>query len=90
MLQRLVGADPAAWTADAPGCSLPWPGQALGVFYLAAAAAAAVARRRGAFPAGPVPAALAALTLPALCPAPRPANSPPARWCSPTGRCSTC
>ncbi len=46
----------------------------LGAFYLAAAAG--VARRRGAFPAGPAPAALAALTLRRALPAPA-AGQPP-------------
>ncbi|WP_449479770.1 hypothetical protein [Streptomyces parvulus] len=50
MLQRLVAADPAAWTADVPAvlAALVLPG--LGAFYLAAATAAA--RHPEAFPAG--------------------------------------
>ncbi|MET9615385.1 hypothetical protein [Kitasatospora indigofera] len=74
MLQSLVHADPAAWTADIPGVLAALARPELGAFYLAAAATAA--RRRGAFPAGPVPAALAALTLRRALPAPAAGQQP--------------
>ncbi|WP_329020286.1 hypothetical protein [Streptomyces sp. NBC_01601] len=61
VLHHLVDADPAAWTADVPRALAALARPELGAFYLAAAATAA--RRPGAFPGGPVPAALAALTL---------------------------
>ncbi|MDX3695024.1 hypothetical protein PV726_32740 [Streptomyces europaeiscabiei] len=85
VLQRLVRADPAAWTADVPQVLAALARPELGAFYLAAAA-----RCRGAFPAGPAQAALTALTLRRSLPPPRPANSPPPRWHSPTRRSSTC
>ncbi|WP_240679442.1 hypothetical protein [Streptomyces sp. B29(2018)] len=68
VLQRLVAADPAAWTADVPAVLTALVLPELGAFYLAAAAAAA--RRPGAFPAGPAEAVLAALTLSRTLPAP--------------------
>ncbi|MFF7946623.1 hypothetical protein [Streptomyces griseorubiginosus] len=74
VLQRLVGADPRGWTADVPRVLAALQLPELGAFYLAAAAG--VARRRGAFPAGPAPAALAALTLRRALPAPT-AGQPP-------------
>ncbi|MGW2722412.1 hypothetical protein [Streptomyces sp. NPDC001492] len=74
VLQRLVGADPGGWTADVPRVLAALQLPELGAFYLAAAAG--VARRRGAFPVGPAPAALAALTLRRALPAPA-AGQPP-------------
>ncbi|MER0477087.1 hypothetical protein ABR737_01710 [Streptomyces sp. Edi2] len=61
VLHRLVEADPAAWTADVPGVLATLALPELGAFYLAATALAA--RHPDTFPTGPVPAALAALTL---------------------------
>ncbi|MEV6680723.1 hypothetical protein AB0N09_28235 [Streptomyces erythrochromogenes] len=69
VLNRLVGADPAAWTADVPAVLATLAVRPeLGAFYLAAAATAASAP--GAFPAGPAAAALAALTLRRALPTP--------------------
>lgn len=68
VLQRLVAAEPAAWTADVPAVLTALVLPELGAFYLAAAASAA--RRPGAFPAGPAEAVLAALTLSRTLPAP--------------------
>ncbi|GHG13532.1 hypothetical protein GCM10017667_54320 [Streptomyces filamentosus] len=77
VLQRLVAADPAAWTADVPAVLTALnDGAELGAFYLAAAAAAA--RRPGAFPAGPAQAVLAALTLSRTLPAPADPHIPDA------------
>ncbi|MEV7157270.1 hypothetical protein AB0N77_22025 [Streptomyces misionensis] len=73
VLQRLVEADPAAWTADVPQILEAVARPELRAFYLAAAALAA--RRPGAFPAGPVSAALAALTLRRTLPAGQPRSS---------------
>ncbi|MEU6071061.1 hypothetical protein ABZ864_43120 [Streptomyces sp. NPDC047082] len=75
VLQRLVSADPAAWTADVPGSLGALGGPELGAFYLTAAARAA--RSPGAFPTGLVPAALAALTLRRSLPAPAAGQQPP-------------
>ncbi|WP_247701350.1 hypothetical protein [Streptomyces sp. RM72] len=76
VLQRLVAADPAAWTADVPAVLTALVLPELGAFYLAAAAAAA--RRPGAFPAGPAEAVLAALTLSRTLPAPADPHIPDA------------
>ncbi|MEU5137020.1 hypothetical protein [Streptomyces californicus] len=76
VLQRLVAAEPAAWTADAPALLTALVLPELGAFYLAAAAAAA--RRPGAFPAGPADAVLAALTLSRTLPAPADPHIPDA------------
>lgn len=65
VLQRLVGAAPAAWTTDVPQVLAALARPELGAFYLAAAA-----RHRGAFPACPAEAVLAALTLSRALPAP--------------------
>ncbi|WP_311315075.1 hypothetical protein [Streptomyces naphthomycinicus] len=67
VLQRRVGADPAAWTADVPAVLAALGRPELGAFYLAAAA---VVRRPDAFPAGPAEAVHAALTLSRALPAP--------------------
>ncbi|WP_199800767.1 hypothetical protein [Streptomyces marianii] len=72
VLQRLVAADPPAWTADVPRVLATLARPDLGAFYLAATHAAA--RYRGAFPNGPAPAALAALALRRALPA---AGGPP-------------
>ncbi|MFD8396369.1 hypothetical protein ACFV2N_46160 [Streptomyces sp. NPDC059680] len=74
VLERLVWSDPAAWTTDVPRVLAALARPELGAFYLAAAATAA--RRPGAFPAGPVPAALAALTLRRALPAPATGGQP--------------
>ncbi|MET8608906.1 hypothetical protein ABZV92_35780 [Streptomyces rubiginosohelvolus] len=76
VLQRLVAADPAAWTADVPAVLTALVLPELGAFYLAAAAAAA--RRPDAFPAGPAEAVLAALTLSRTLPAPADPHIPDA------------
>ncbi|MFI1189643.1 hypothetical protein [Streptomyces californicus] len=76
VLQRLVAADPAAWTADAPALLTALVLPELRAFYLAAAAAAA--RRPDAFPAGPAEAVLAALTLSRTLPAPADPHIPDA------------
>ncbi|MET8771671.1 hypothetical protein [Streptomyces sp. NPDC004658] len=76
MLQRLVAADPAAWTADVPAVLAALVLPELGAFYLAAAAAAA--RRPEAFPAGPAQAVLAALALSRALPAPASPHVPDA------------
>ncbi|MFJ3182343.1 hypothetical protein ACIPJN_28680 [Streptomyces sp. NPDC086796] len=68
VLHRLVEAGPAAWTADVPAVLAALHRAELGAFYLAAAASAA--HRPGALPAGPAPAALAALALRRTLPAP--------------------
>jgi hypothetical protein len=68
LLQRLVGADPAAWTADVPQVLAVLARPELGAFYLAASATAA--RAPDAFPTGPAEAVLAALTLSRALPAP--------------------
>ncbi len=76
VLQRLVAADPAAWTADVPALLTALVLPELGAFYLAAAATAV--RRPGAFPAGPAEAVLAALTLSRTLPAPADPHIPDA------------
>jgi len=68
VLQRLVGADPAAWTADIPQVLAVLARPELGAFYLAAVAT--VARAPGAFPTGPAEPVLAALALSRALPAP--------------------
>ncbi|MFF9458629.1 hypothetical protein [Streptomyces flaveolus] len=67
VLQRLVRAAPAAWTADVPQMLAALARPELGAFYLAASAT--VARRPDAFPAGPAEAVLAALALSRALPA---------------------
>ncbi|MFC8704904.1 hypothetical protein ACFUIV_22335 [Streptomyces anulatus] len=76
VVQRLVAADPAAWTADVPALLTALVLPELGAFYLAAAAA--TVRRPGAFPAGPADAVLAALTLSRTLPAPADPHIPDA------------
>ncbi|WP_282108082.1 hypothetical protein [Streptomyces sp. RK31] len=76
VLQRLVAADPVAWTADVPAVLTALVLPELGAFYLAAAAAAA--RRPEAFPAGPAEALLAALTLSRTLPVPADPHVPDA------------
>nr|WP_258404872.1 hypothetical protein [Streptomyces sp. F12] len=76
VLQRLVGTDPGAWTADVPGVLDALVLPELGAFCLAAAAAAA--RRPEAFPAGPAQAVLAALALSRTLPAPADPHIPDA------------
>ncbi|MFC8259710.1 hypothetical protein ACFUNF_19245 [Streptomyces sp. NPDC057291] len=76
VLQRLVGADPAAWTADVPGVLAALARPELGAFYLAAAATAA--RHPDAFPTGPAEAVLAAFTLSRALPAPASQHLPDA------------
>ncbi|MFF8786710.1 hypothetical protein [Streptomyces sp. NPDC015125] len=76
VLQRLVGAAPAAWTADVPQVLDALARPELGAFYLAAAATAV--RHPDAFPAGPAEAVLAALTLTHVLPAPARAHVPDA------------
>ncbi|WP_443977607.1 hypothetical protein [Streptomyces anulatus] len=76
VLQRLVAADPAAWTADVPAVLTALVLPELGAFYLAAAASAV--RRPGAFPAGPAEAVLAALSLSGTLPAPADPHIPDA------------
>ncbi|MFI1530673.1 hypothetical protein [Streptomyces griseus] len=76
VLQRLVAAEPAAWTADVPALLTALVLPELGAFYLAAAAAAV--RRPGAFRAGPAEAVLAALTLSRTLPAPADPHIPDA------------
>lgn len=76
VLQRLVGADPGAWTADVPAVLAALVLPELGAFYLAAAAT--VARRPEAFPAGPADAVLAALALSRALPAPADPHVPDA------------
>ncbi|MHC3534181.1 hypothetical protein ACLQ2M_40250 [Streptomyces sp. DT7] len=76
VLQRLVAAEPAAWTAVVPALLTALVLPEFGAFYLAAAAAAA--RRPGAFPAGPAEAVLAALTLSRTLPAPADPHIPDA------------
>ncbi|WP_206305151.1 hypothetical protein [Streptomyces sp. B29(2018)] len=61
VLHRLVGAGPAAWATDVPAVFAALGRAELGAFYLAAVAGAA--HRPGALPAGPAPAARAALVL---------------------------
>lgn len=69
VLQRLVGADPAAWTADLPRLLAALGSPVLGAFYLTATAR--VARRPGAVaPQDLASAAVAALTLRRSLPAP--------------------
>lgn len=58
VLHRLVAADPAAWTSDVPAVLDALKLPELAAFYLAAAAAHA--DRRGAFPDGALPPAVAA------------------------------
>ncbi len=60
VLQRLVGADPAAWTADIPAVLAALARPELGALY---PAAAAVVRHPDAFPAGPAEAVHAALII---------------------------
>ncbi|MFE1190200.1 hypothetical protein [[Kitasatospora] papulosa] len=76
VLQRLVAADPVAWTAGVHAVLTALVLPELGAFYLAAAAAAA--RRPGAFSAGPAEAVLAALTLSRTLPAPADPHIPDA------------
>lgn len=76
VLQRLVGAAPAAWTADVPQVLAALARPELGAFYLAASAT--VARRPDAFPAGPAQAVLAALALSRALPAPASPHVPDA------------
>ncbi|MFJ4700472.1 hypothetical protein ACIP5N_22165 [Streptomyces sp. NPDC088768] len=73
VLQRLVAADSAAWTADVPAVLTALVLPELGAFYLAAAA-----RRPEAFPACPAEAVLAALTLSRTLPAPADPHVPDA------------
>ncbi|MGW7196212.1 hypothetical protein [Streptomyces chryseus] len=87
VLQRLVGADPAAWTADVPLVLDVLARPELGAFYLAAAASAA--RHPGAFPTGLDEAVLAALALSAPCPLP-PVPISPTRRSSRAGRGPVC
>ncbi len=76
VLQRLVAADPVAWTADVSQVLAALARPELGAFYLAAAATAA--RHRDAFPTGPAEAVLAALTLSRALPAPASPHVPDA------------
>ncbi|MFC8949506.1 hypothetical protein [Streptomyces rochei] len=76
VLQRLVGAAPAAWTADVPQVLATLARPELGAFYLAASAT--VARCPDVFPAGPAEAVLAALTLSRALPAPASPHVPDA------------
>lgn len=80
VLQRLVGADPAAWTADVPAVLAALVLPQLGAFYLAAAAVAA--RCPKTFPAGHAEAVLAALTLSRALPAPADPHVPEAAECA--------
>ncbi|MFJ2218177.1 hypothetical protein ACIQVO_38250 [Streptomyces sp. NPDC101062] len=80
VLQRLVAADPGAWTADVPAVLAALARPELGAFYLAAAAAAV--RRPGAFPAGPAGPVLAALDLSRALPAPADPHVPDAADCA--------
>jgi hypothetical protein len=75
VLQRLVGADPAAWTTDVPGLLAALGSPVLGAYYLSATARAA--RSPGALPAGLLPAVLAALALRCSLPAPAPGQQLP-------------
>ncbi|MFJ8078865.1 hypothetical protein ACIQ7Q_34245 [Streptomyces sp. NPDC096176] len=74
VLNRVVGADSAGWTADVPGVLAALARPELRAFYLDAVAG--TARRPGALPAGPAPAALAALTLRRALPAPAAGDQP--------------
>ncbi|MCX4783882.1 hypothetical protein [Streptomyces sp. NBC_01264] len=76
VLQRLVGAAPAAWTADVPQVLAALARPELGAFYLAATARAA--RHPDAFPTGPAEAVLAALKLSRALPAPASPHVPDA------------
>ncbi len=75
VLHRLVEADPAAWSADVPAVLTALDRAELGAFYLAATAN--TAHRPGALPAGPAPAARAALDLRRTLPAPAPVPGQP-------------
>ncbi|MFI7236966.1 hypothetical protein [Streptomyces cyaneofuscatus] len=75
VLHRLVEADPAAWSADVPAVLTALDRAELGAFYLAATAN--TAHRPGALPAGPAPAARAALHLRRTLPAPVPGQLTP-------------
>ncbi|MGW2101554.1 hypothetical protein ACWCPX_28420 [Streptomyces olivaceoviridis] len=75
VLQRVVAADPAAWTADVPAVLAALVLPELCAFHLAAAAAA---RRPEVFPAGPAEAVLAALALSRALPAPSDPHVPDA------------
>ncbi|SCD32051.1 hypothetical protein GA0115243_100885 [Streptomyces sp. ScaeMP-e83] len=75
VLHRLVEADPAAWSADVPAVLTALNRAELGAFYLAATAN--TAHRPGALPAGPAPAARAALHLRRTLPAPAPGPGQP-------------
>ena len=75
VLHHLVKADPVVWTVDVPRILAALARPEFGAFYLAAAAITA-AEDVGAFPAGPVPAALAALTLRRTLPAPAAGQRP--------------
>lgn len=76
VLQRLVRANPAAWTADVPQVLAALALPELCAFYLAATATAA--RHPDAFPTGPAEAVLAALTLSRALPAPASPHVPDA------------
>ncbi|MEO3978967.1 hypothetical protein [Streptomyces sp. CAU 1734] len=76
VLHRLVEAGPAAWSADVPAVLAALGRAELGAFYLAAVAGAA--HRPGALPAGPAPAARAALVLRRTLPTPAPGRPVPA------------
>ncbi|MFC8863261.1 hypothetical protein BCL80_11547 [Streptomyces avidinii] len=75
VLHRLVEADPAAWSADVPAVLTALDRAELGAFYLAVTAN--TAHRPGALPAGPAPAARAALDLRRTLPAPVPGQPNP-------------
>ncbi|MFB8401143.1 hypothetical protein [Streptomyces sp. NPDC055912] len=76
VLQHLVGAAPAAWTAEVPQVLAALARPELGAFYLAATATAV--RHPDAFPTGPAGAVLAALTLSRALPAPASSHVPDA------------
>ncbi|MFE7485166.1 hypothetical protein [Streptomyces sp. NPDC057552] len=76
VLHRLVEAGPAAWSTDVPAVLAALGRAELGAFYLAAVVGAA--HRPGALPAGPAPAARAALALRRTLPTPAPGQPVPA------------
>ncbi|MFE0775388.1 hypothetical protein [Streptomyces sp. NPDC058861] len=76
VLRRLVGADPAAWTADVPRVLAALARPELAASYLAATAAAV--RHPGAFPTGVAQTVRAALTLSRTLPAPADLHVPDA------------
>ena len=88
VLQRLVGADPAVWTADVPAVLAALARPELGAFYLAAAATTAPRPPVPSLPARPGPCSPLSPSA-APCPHP-PTRMFPTRRSTPAGRGPAC